>query len=188
MANYFLKEIVPWSALRASRMDVRLAQIARSGCGEASAEAALLLVCVATLRRSSFDAMVASGVLRAAFDAFVDKGATEHLLVVTLRALVNALVVNVGSWIDDDVKESGGADVDRDCRQALARFLLLPANADVMCRMGAIVAADKEGANGPSNSNCAAYLVSEVVGLLKEPVAVGPQLAAAWKAWPYRLV
>ena len=173
--NALKAEILPACAFIASGTAARVARIAGSGRDAAAAEAVSCLLICATLRRSSFDALAASGALRAAFDAFVDAGVSDQLLLDLINQLAGSLWRDVSEFIPADVLLHAGPDVDRDCRQAWARLLLQPANRDVLLRLKGLVYADPEGANG--TRGCPAFLASAVFHRLADESVVGPVLA-----------
>ena len=175
LTNFVMLEIVPASVLISTGAAARLAQIARGGYS-ASDFATELLLGVATLCRSTFDAMAASGTLRAVLDAFVDPSASDRLLFFAAKSLSNALF-DPSSWVPGDTLSRGGPGIDRDCRQALARFLLSPANVDVFRRLDSIRNADKAGAAGNRGTDCAAYFANIFLHNVTYPGAVGPGLA-----------
>ena len=169
MANLFNMELLPASALIGFSTAARVSRIARGG-GDAAFQIGVILQ-VAVLRRANFDAMVTCGALRAALDAFVDAGASSSMLLFTMKSLDRAYD-EAGTYVQDDVVLAAGSGVDRDCRQALARFLLLPANEDVLRRLLEI----QKGAD-----ECAHHATS-VCQCLVDPRMVGPQLSVEFSA------
>ena len=174
LGNCFCTEILPASALIALATPARIAQIMR---GEAAAAPAMhTLLNVAFIRRTSLDAMAASGALRAIFDAFVDAGASDRLLLLATVQLVIALEQG-SAGLDDDIISSGPG-VDRDCRQALSTLLLLPSNDVVLHRLRGLVDGDPVGASG-ERGECAAHAARRVLLALGVPGVAGPPPAQA---------
>ena len=66
--------------------------------------------------------------------------------------------------------------VDRDCRQAMARFLLLPANWDVLRRLVGLIVAERGVARGGGGDSAGAH-ARRVFNKLRDPGVVGPELA-----------
>ena len=194
LTNLFMLEILPASVLISTGAAARLAEIARGGrlsgdhgTLDASAYATELILQVSVLRRSTFDAMVTSGALRAVLDAFVDLSASDRLLFLAAKSLSNAMQ-DPRSWVPGDVLSRGGPGIDRDCRRALARFMLSPANVDVLRRLDKIINADREGAAGNRGTECAAYPAGLFVRSLMNASVVGPDLSLEFLGHVMRVI
>ena len=72
--------------------------------------------------------------------------------------------------------------VDRDCRQALARFLLLPANEDVLRRIRGIIDRYVAGQGAGGGDDGSLYAVQVFLGL-RDPGIVGLPLAREFDAY-----
>ena len=183
LSNFVTQEILPASVLLTLATPARVARIARVG-GVTSDNAVNALLHVAILRRSNFDAMAASGALRAILDAFVDAGASDRLLRSTGHLLTCSLSPVVGAGFQPDILLPG---VDRDCRQALARFLLLPSNGDVLRRLHGLIRAASDGATAAGDGYCPAGRAVLIFVRLGDPGVVGPQLALEFQAFLVRV-
>ena len=180
LSTLLMFEMLPATALIASGASARVSQIARfvEEAGDLAAEA---LLQTSLMRRSNFDAMVACGALRAALDDFVDARASEDLLLFTTQMLLKALESADGEWIEADVRLATISSVDRDCRQALASFLLLSANWDVLRRLVDIYVADQ--ASATRGDPCAALYANLIYADLRDPGIVGPELARQFESY-----
>ena len=138
-----------------------------------------MLLNVAALRRPTLNAMVASGIFRDVLDAFINAGAGDPLLLKTAEVIARVLLGGVASWIPEDVKLYACPGVDRDCREALAAFLLLPANYDVMRRLLRLIMADEAGASGARGYDCAAFQAWRVLAATWGPERMQAELAQA---------
>ena len=151
-------------ALLASRAVRRLMEIARGHFGGApaadAARALIVMACAPTLPLPHFDALAASGALRAAFDAFVDPKLGSYL------ALPAAW--DIADTLDRPGDLRGGNNgVSEKMGDLLVR------NPDVIVRLFDLASAGSGGAGDDS----AAGHASRALSSLSDPAAVGPEVA-----------